>query len=252
MPVTTLVAIPGGINENLSSAKQATMLSLLGAPRQNFDQNCREVTNTRLRPLIVFQSVGPFRVSGLLPAVTSLRQVIEDIGDEAADVHAVLGSAGMLCARNVRGSQTAISNHAWGTAVDLTLEGVLDVRGDGRVQEGLARIAPIFNRHGWYWGAAFRTEDAMHFECSEQMIRRWADEGVFRGSPTPASVLSLGDRGPEVRDLQQRLNAKGADLVVDGDFGRATHAAVMAFQAQQGLFVDGVVGPKTRTALGLA
>jgi hypothetical protein len=78
----------------------------------------------------------------------------------------------MLCARFVRGSTTAISNHAWGTAIDLTLDGVLDRRGDGRVQVGLTRIAPIFNRHSWFWGAGFRTEDAMHFEGSDELIRR--------------------------------------------------------------------------------
>jgi D-alanyl-D-alanine dipeptidase len=50
----------------------------------------------------------------------------------------------MLCARFVRGSTTTISNHSWGTAIDLTLDGVLDRRGDGRVQVGLTRIAPIF------------------------------------------------------------------------------------------------------------
>ena len=81
-----------------------------------------------------------------------------------------LGTAGMLCCRLVRGSATAISNHSWGTAIDLTLDGVLDVYGDDKVQYGLTLIAPIFNRHGWYWGAAFRTEDGMHFEGSKALV----------------------------------------------------------------------------------
>ena len=42
--------------------------------------------------------------------------------------------------------------------------------------------------------------------------------------------LGVGSRGDEVRDLQQRLNAAGADppLVVDGEFGPRTASAVEA------------------------
>jgi len=42
------------------------------------------------------------------------------------------------------------------------------------VQHGLTLIAPIFQRHGWCWGAAFRKEDGMHFEGSKTLIDQWA------------------------------------------------------------------------------
>lgn len=62
-------------------------------------------------------------------------------------------------------------------------------------------------------------------------------------------ILSLGSKGHQVRDLQSTLNRHGSRLYVDGDFGPATEAAVMEFQRQSGLVVDGVVGAKTRQAL---
>jgi hypothetical protein len=252
MAITDLVEIPQGINGGVSSAKQTTMLSLLGNPRGDYDDSCREVTNPRLRDLIVVEDVGPFRARGLAPAVRVLTTVLAEIERQEPEVSAGLGTAGMLCARLVRDSRSAISNHSWGTAIDLTLDGVLDRRGDRRVQIGLTRIAPIFNRHRWFWGAGFRTEDAMHFEASDELIRQWHAEGWFGPAVrVPEPVLSLGDRGPEVVAVQRRLNQLNGDLEVDGVFGPATRAAVVAFQAAAGLTPDGVVGPRTRAALEL-
>lgn len=245
MALTDLIPIPTGINPGVRSAKQATMLQLLGSPRHTYDRECQEVTNPVLRTHIVTGSVGPFRATGLDLAVNSLTAIMTEIRTARPDILPALGTAGMLCARFVRGSSVSISNHSWGTAIDLTLDGNLDQRGDSRCQQGLAEIAPIFNRHGWFWGAGFRTEDAMHFEVADDTIRSW-----FPTVPV-AQILSLGDRGPEVFAVQQRLNALGFTLTPDAVFGRGTMAQVMAFQRFRGLSVDGVVGSNTLHALGL-
>ncbi|MDV3457922.1 peptidoglycan-binding protein [Sphingomonas sp. HF-S4] len=252
--LTQLVSIPAGINPQVSSAKQATMLALLGNPRSSYDASCREVTNAPLAAMMVTRTIAPIRVRGLKPALDSLETIFADIKAQQPRVHAALGTAGMLCARLVRGSATAISNHSWGTAIDLTIDGDLDTRGDGRVQLGLTLIAPIFNRHGWFWGAGFRTEDGMHFEAGDALIREWHAKGLFSGAPAvaPPPALSLGDRGPEVVALQEQLSLLGASLQPDGEFGPATRAAVMAFQAGHGCAVDGIVGPKTASRMSEA
>lgn len=252
MAITDLIKIPNDINEGLNSARQITMLSLLGNPRGSYSRECQAITHPTLRRMVVTRNVGPFRVTGLAPAVDSLEEVLADIRTAEPEVFEALGTAGMLCARLVRGSNSSISNHSWGMAIDLNLNGQLDNPGNGRTQVGLARIAPIFNRHEWYWGASFPREDAMHFEVSDQKVRKMHADGVFGNAPEelPDPQLSLGDRGREVKLLQERLNANGSNLDADGDFGRETLAAVMAFQAANGLRVDGVVGRKTRQALG--
>lgn len=62
-------------------------------------------------------------------------------------------------------------------------------------------------------------------------------------------VLRLGAKGDAVKQLQAALNAKGAKLTVDGDFGKKTEAALIAFQKANKLHPDGVAGPYTFDAL---
>jgi putative chitinase len=66
------------------------------------------------------------------------------------------------------------------------------------------------------------------------------------------SVLKEGASGPEVVKLQERLKDLGFNPgIIDGDFGPATKAAVIAFQKSEGLLADGFAGPRTQGALGL-
>jgi N-acetylmuramoyl-L-alanine amidase len=61
-------------------------------------------------------------------------------------------------------------------------------------------------------------------------------------------IFRLGDDGPEVVDIQQRLTDLGHELPTEelgGTFGPGTDAAVRAFQAERHLHVDGLVGPDT-------
>jgi peptidoglycan L-alanyl-D-glutamate endopeptidase CwlK len=63
-------------------------------------------------------------------------------------------------------------------------------------------------------------------------------------------VLRRGAHGPEVALLQSGLAAAGfSPGRVDGRFGRATEAALLAFQRARGLLPDGVAGPVTWHAL---
>lgn len=68
-------------------------------------------------------------------------------------------------------------------------------------------------------------------------------------------TLREGNKGETVRQMQTLLTAAGYSVGTagaDGIFGKATLAAVEAFQRDHGLTVDGVVGIKTWTALEAA
>jgi N-acetylmuramoyl-L-alanine amidase len=58
----------------------------------------------------------------------------------------------------------------------------------------------------------------------------------------------IGDEGPEIHDIQQRLLALGFLIdpsELEGRFGGSTGSAVRAFQQARHLRVDGIVGPDT-------
>ncbi len=72
--LTDLVPIPQGINEGLNGTSNRLMLSVLGNPRSSYSSACGPVTHPALRPRMVTDDVGPFRVTGLDKAVASLKE----------------------------------------------------------------------------------------------------------------------------------------------------------------------------------
>ena len=63
------------------------------------------------------------------------------------------------------------------------------------------------------------------------------------------NIIRMGDKGESVKWLQCQLNIHGANLNVDGVFGKQTKLSVLLFQGDKGLVADGIVGPKTIAAL---
>ena len=74
-------------------------------------------------------------------------------------------------------------------------------------------------------------------------------------TPTPASTvpsrtLRSGDSGDDVKNVQTRLKTLGYYTgSVDGKYGTGTVAAIVAFQTQNGLKVDGAAGSGTYSVL---
>lgn len=59
------------------------------------------------------------------------------------------------------------------------------------------------------------------------------------------SSLQVGSRGDRVRILQRLLAVKGIAVSVDGIFGPMTQNAIVQFQMERGLTIDGIAGPQT-------
>lgn len=242
------------INGALAPLRNVSALTLLGAPRGSFGNDCQDVSNPDLRDQMEATDLGPFRVTGLRPAVAALRAALQEAACLQPRLFERIGLHRMLCARLSRRSSVVISPHAWGLAVDLTLDGQTDPDPDV-VLCGLFDLARVLQRHGFYWGAAFTRAEPLHFEISDQLLRRWGRDGRL-GPRVDLKIpkgLMLGDRGPSVEALQSDLNRQlPFEIAEDGVFGIVTRAALQDFQRRAGLEPDGIAAAATIRALALA
>jgi murein DD-endopeptidase MepM/ murein hydrolase activator NlpD len=88
------------------------------------------------------------------------------------------------------------------------------------------------------------------------MERRARRQGVNPPSSTePKSYafgdrsLRRGDRGEDVRTLQELLGTLGFPTGTDGDFGPATEGRVREYETERGMVVDGVVAPRQANSM---
>lgn len=184
-----LIAKPAAdtVNLGLKSPSLVLLRKVLGEPRETYTGDCLPVTGATLKPLIETRSVGPFKATGLNLALDSMTAVMDAVSIEVPDLYKLLGTAGMTCARRrkIRQPDGTIrlsslpSNHSWGLAIDIKIDGRTDPQGDNKCYRGLLILARYFNAAGWYWGVSYPTEDAMHFEVSDSLLRRWHKDGLI-------------------------------------------------------------------------
>jgi hypothetical protein len=172
-----LIAGRRDINTGLTVPSPSFLLEMFGPPREVLSDDCEPMTNPTLVGMLVTEDVGPIRVNMLRPAIQSIRNVFEKVRATDQDLYDRISTAGALCVRRIRGSQNSVSSHAFGLAVDLNIDGVLDDLGDGKTQLGLTILADFFQEEGWFWGASFGREDSMHFEVSRELLTKWRAAG---------------------------------------------------------------------------
>lgn len=74
-------------------------------------------------------------------------------------------------------------------------------------------------------------------------------KGQSTSPPAEKSYLEYGDKGDKVKEFQGKLKQAGYKIDVDGSFGPAMLKVVKQFQKDNGLTVDGYLGPDTQKTL---
>ena len=74
---------------------------------------------------------------------------------------------------------------------------------------------------------------------------------VYQPETAPTNVIKRGDKGASVEWIQKKLYERGylRKNEIDGDFGTITFGALLAFQFDNGLTVDGICGDQTKAKL---
>jgi hypothetical protein len=197
-------------------------------------------------------------------------------GVRRGDVHVVLGYVAHRFDREVEAlvkgwcwghsyrvisGSTSLSNHSSGTAIDLNAprhpigsSGTFSATQRSRIRSILNSCNGVVRWGGDYSGR----KDEMHFEINVRpgdarltaLARRIGSGG---GAPAPAPIawttVQRGGSGFRVTAIQHLLRQNGFRLTVDGAFGPTTQSRVTSFQRAAGLTPDGLVGPKTWSAL---
>ena len=218
---SALENIPSGLNKNLTSPSASFYKQLFGEPRLDkiYSTKPSEATNKDLLNISKTESVGPFRATGLKPAVDSLKQIMYEIAITYPDLVNRLNNDGMRVVKYIKDT-TTLSNHSWGGAIDLRVDHVQDKQRDDKILHGLALIAPIFNKHGWYSGAAYKpkknkktgkiksNEDSMHFEVSREKLLEWQKAGLLGIASKNKKVVPPALAVPKPRTSKKKVNKK--------------------------------------------
>lgn len=169
------------------------------------------------------------------------------------------------------------SNHGWALALDLAIDADGDEAFEWPVKsidkKAVDWLLKNAQRYGWAWELQSEPWHLVYI-AGDKLPQAVLDfeGGIVPAGPSLDAVaagieaakgykLKLGSGGSKAtqgeRDaviwLQVFLNKSGANVLVDGDFGKKTDVAVRDFQRKNinkvGI-ADGMVGPKTWAALG--
>jgi len=180
--------------------------------------------------------------------------------------------------RPSKNSAALLSCHSSATAFDWNAtrhpngkRGTFTAAQVAEIRNILAEVDALVYWGGDAWGNG--TPDEMHFEIAEGVTLEQLAETAAKikaGLPKPpktpdpdftwqrvplgSRMLSIGNQGEDVSDLQRILNTRFplySKLNVDGIFGERTGAVIREFQKRSKLEVDGIVGRKTLKALGI-
>lgn len=152
------------------------------------------------------------------------------------------------------------SRHSKGDAADIVVAGVAP-REVAKYAESIGiKGIGLYETNADGHFTHVDTRDVKSFWYGQNEAKRTTFGGSTPApAPVPApqpsinnDVLSIGDTGEDVRELQEWLVKLGYNVGSkgpDGDFGSKTYAAVIDFQRKYDLDDDGIVGPLTKNAI---
>lgn len=178
------IALPAwtDLNSGLTSAGSARLCDVVGNPRDgDYSTDCQAPTNPDFIAQLWEGPIGPFMVRGHHLFLRALRAGFDELAVSHPDLIPLIGNAGCICCRWVRGYPGVISNHSFGCAIDLTVGGILVPLGADWWTQGHALIYEAMHKQEIYSGAGYHNrKDGMHFEASNELLATWVSDGDLK------------------------------------------------------------------------
>jgi len=177
----------------------------------------------------------------------ALPPILEDIRIRIGNRSISVNSGYRTAAYNKKIGGATNSYHIKGMAADIAVSGVKPADVAAAAEQALSAAGKI-GGIGLY--ATFVHVDTRTSKWRQDMVTGRTVSGFGPATPASRSTLRQGSGAhADVLELQERLNKHGASLAEDGLFGAKTGEAVRAFQSENNLTVDGIVGQQTWFAL---
>lgn len=159
----------------------------------------------------------------------------------------IINSAYRTSAYNKKIGGATYSQHIYGKAADIHIEGVNPLT---ICQYSEAECKYIKGIGLYTWGAHVDTRATKSYWDSRSGVEIAVDSFITGGKPALAvPVLQKGNRGTQVKALQEDLNYIGYNVNTDSIYGLQVEQAVRAFQRSENIKVDGIYGYETRGRL---
>jgi hypothetical protein len=148
------------INGNLNSPHNASVIKKLGLPNGEKERELR----------VTMQITPHIKATGNKHFLERFKKVMDEVKVKRPDLYDNLRTAGCFNIRPVVGAAAYRSNHSWGIAIDLYFGDAVVPRDSGLTEEGMKELYAFMHNAGFYWGAEFPTDDAMHWEMSLEWL----------------------------------------------------------------------------------
>ena len=178
-PTQTTITVPDLTKPRVVTP--ARLLQVLGRPVRDVTGEGCQAADEPFKSRLEQATVGTFAVTMLKPAIASLKSILSVIEKGDPDLYRRMKSEGALCVRYMRGRQV-FSSHAFGTAIDISIDGQftpLGVSASGPAAANIRKVAEYFERAGWIWGGTFALPDVMHFEVGSDLFEQWLSAGTL-------------------------------------------------------------------------
>jgi peptidoglycan hydrolase-like protein with peptidoglycan-binding domain/tellurite resistance protein len=181
----------------------------------------------------------------------------EDEEDEADEAPAAKSAGGSTLkpttlrrgdrGQEIRNLQSALNNQGY----DLSVDGIFGAGTEQAVRDfqsnnGLRADGLVGAGTRSALGMASRLASVTHASNTHAPPAKNSPVAPARRSGTS---IGRGASGNHVRNIQAALSNLGYEVDIDGIFGAGTQSAVRQFQSDNGLSVDGIVGPRTWSLL---